>query len=430
MALTVTGHGLVLPDETPGATSSLNAAYGRYLAASCQRFLGLAGEWPAAQRADHARAAAVVRQALGRSQKSVLACFASPAVSTALQCFGLRSSLPELAGRIEIQCAAIVPHLLLELALRRLIPEGQDALWSRPPVPLAALALGGSLQAPRSATGLRFASGCIDALGPAGRLASFRLKDGAIENEGFIIDRCYWRVGKGTRFATIDHNPIASFEAHPDKAGNHIDLGRHSPEQWVEMLAGCFRLIDQFLPAESAEMATLLHEILPVGFDRERHLSASYREAIGTVYLTLHPSWRIMTEAIIHEFQHNKLNVASYSVEFLHNAFEPLYKSPVRPDPRPLWGILLAVHAFLPVAEFYRRLRDGGHPESSDPDFERRLAEIDLKNHEGMEMLRAHAELTPAGRLLFEELEIVERRHMGERRAQGPIATPTEIHLA
>ena len=75
----------------------------------------------------------------------------------------------------------------------------------------------------------------------------------------------------------------------------------------------------------------------------------------------------IMTEAIIHEFQHNKFNVSAYSAEYLTNAFHPLYKSPVRPDPRPLWGILLAVHAFLPVAELYRRMRDAGHPWAARP---------------------------------------------------------------
>jgi HEXXH motif-containing protein len=177
-------------------------------------------------------------------------------------------------------------------------------------------------------------------------------------------------------------------------------------------------------------MGMMLHAVVPVGYDTERHLSASYREAVGTIYLTLHPSVMIMAEALIHEFQHNKFNVSAYHTEYLGNAFSPLYKSPIRPDPRPLWGILLAVHAFLPVAELYRRMRDADHPWAARPDFARRLAELDLKNHEGMEMLRAHAELTPAGRAMFDELETLERRHLAERTARGLDNTPTEIHLA
>jgi HEXXH motif-containing protein len=177
-------------------------------------------------------------------------------------------------------------------------------------------------------------------------------------------------------------------------------------------------------------MRLMLHEVIPVGYDAVRHLSASYREAIGTMYLTLHPNVMTMTEAVLHEFQHNKLNVASYGVEFLDNAFHPLYPSPVRPDPRPLWGILLAVHAFLPVAELYRRMRDAQHPLAAHPSFEARLSEIDLKNHEGMEMLRAHAQLTPAGVALFGDLEALEQRHLAERTARGLSNVPTHVHLA
>src|SRR5205085_553303 len=84
-------------------------------------------------------------------------------------------------------------------------------------------------------------------------------------------------------------------------------------------------------------------------------------------YLTLNPNAMTMAEAVVHEFQHNKFNVVADEVAFLTNAFHPLYPSPVRPDPRPLWGILLAVHAFLPVAELYRRLRDAGHPLAALP---------------------------------------------------------------
>jgi HEXXH motif-containing protein len=138
----------------------------------------------------------------------------------------------------------------------------------------------------------------------------------------------------------------------------------------------------------------------------------------------------IMTEAVVHEFQHNKINVSAYGADYIRNAFAPLYKSPVRPDPRPLWGILLAVHAFLPVAELYRRMRDDGHEWAQHPDFERRMTEIDLKNHEGMEMLRANAQLTPVGRALLDELEAIERRHLAEHRARGLDTTPTATHLA
>jgi hypothetical protein len=475
----VTGHGLVLPKEPVDETRALAVAYTRYLATCCQRFFAVQSELPAELRPMHERIATLVRQALLRSQRPMLSCFASPMVGTSLQCLGLRQEMEAFRARIDKAAAEMMPHLLLEMALRRLIPDGQSVLWETGAprlgaLRLASVAIGGELVPPAGTTGLRFSASHVAAVGggvelarlpvepdamhralvensldacdwedvaPESSLATARHSDptgsGRAEptvrgpaSSGFRFERRFWRTGKVSCFAIIDHNPMAAFEAHPDKAGNHVDLGGRSEQEWVGVLDESFALIERFMPGEFAEMAMMLHAVIPVGYDSERHLSASYREAVGTIYLTLHPSVMIMTEAIVHEFQHNKLNVSTYSTEYLSNAFHPVYKSPVRPDPRPLWGILLAVHAFLPVAELYRRMRDGGHPWSAQPDFERRMSELDLKNHEGMEMLRANGQFTPAGRALFDELETLERRHLVDRAARGLENTPTEIHLA
>lgn len=431
----VTGHGLVLP-ESADDTRPLRAAYGRYLATACRQFLAAGACFDPALRPAHAHVAALVREALGRNQGATLTCFASPMVGTPLQCLFLRDDLEAFRDRIDAAGAAMLPHLLLELALRGLLPDGGSVLWEHGAPPLAAIAIGGELRAPAGATAWRFSSSHLTAIAGSAEVARLPLERQALAaalrdgSSGFAFARLFQRIGAAANLATADHNPIAAFEAHPDKAGNHVDLGDRGPQEWIDTLAQCFALVERYLPGEHAEMRTLLHEVVPVGYDSERHLSASYREAVGTVYMTLHPSVMIMTEAVIHEFQHNKLNVAAYGSTFLHNPFQPLYKSPVRPDPRPLWGILLAVHAFLPVAELYRRMRDDGHEWSRRPDFERRLDEVDLKNHEGMEMLRAHAELTPTGRALFDDLEALERRHLADRHARGLDTTPSEIHLA
>ena len=88
----------------------------------------------------------------------------------------------------------------------------------------------------------------------------------------------------------------------------------------------------------------------------------------------------------------------------LENAFHPLYRSPVRPDPRPLHGVLLAVHAFLPVARLYERMIEDGAPGSDHPDFRRRYAQIIGKNREGAAVLLEHARPTPIGAGVLEEI--------------------------
>lgn len=432
----IPGHGLVLPSEPIDETRALTTAYHHYLATACRHFLTIEEQVPPSMRSIYKHLAILVRQALTDSPRQMIACFQSPIISTPLQCIELRDHLEPFRARIDAATSEMLAHLLLEMSLRRLIPQGHSLVWEHASPRLASMALGGEILAPSGSTGLRFSSSHVTAICDNRELARLPTEPAELgralaEDRGeFRFEKRFWRTGKVTRFTTLDHNPIAAFEAHPDKAGNHVDLGGHPEEEWVAVLDQCFALVEEFLPGEHAEMGTMLHEVIPVGYNPEGHLSASYREAVGTIYMTLHPSIMTMTEAVIHEFQHNKFNVSSYSTEYLTNAFHPLYPSPVRPDPRPLWGILLAVHAFLPVAELYRRMRDAGHERAKAPDFLHRLGVLDLKNHEGMEMLRAHAQLTAAGRAMFDELEALERRHLAEPRYHAIEGLGTESHLA
>ena len=211
--------------------------------------------------------------------------------------------------------------------------------------------------------------------------------------------------------AEFDDNPLAMHEAHPNKEGNALDLGGHPRDAWIASLRDCLGRIATYLPEIRSELTLGLQQVVPVGYDEHRHLSASYREALGTIYLTLHPDPMTMTEALIHEFQHNKLNAALDLDPFLLNAFTETVVSPVRPDPRPLHGVVLAVHAFQPVAELYRRMIASADPLSARPRFHERLAQIHKGNHEGLTTILAHARPTAAGRLLLDEMQDIDRAH-------------------
>ena len=129
-----------------------------------------------------------------------------------------------------------------------------------------------------------------------------------------------------------DNNPLASLEAHPDKSGSLIDLGGKSVEAWTTAMGAAFSTLERYLPEIVDEMRLLLGAVVPVGFDDQKHLSASYLEAIGLVYLTLHPNVMTLAEALVHEFQHNKLNLLLGLDPVLENGEHPLFSSPVRPD--------------------------------------------------------------------------------------------------
>jgi HEXXH motif-containing protein len=213
--------------------------------------------------------------------------------------------------------------------------------------------------------------------------------------------------------ATVDDNPLADVEAHPDKAGNAVDLGGASADAWRSSLAESLALIADYLPELRREIDLFVQQFVPVGVDAVSHLSASYQEAIGTVYLSLHPRLMTMTEAVIHEFSHNKLNALFEVDPVLTNAFTTLHRSPVRPDPRPLHGILLAVHAFLPVARLYERMIAAGDPRVAGADT--RYGDILRGNHEGAQVILERGEPTALGAGLVAEIERWDRHFAANR---------------
>lgn len=207
-------------------------------------------------------------------------------------------------------------------------------------------------------------------------------------------------------FALDDPNPLAMVEAHPDKDGNALSLGDFDTTEWLRALGDALTLIEQHLPGVAREMRMLSLLAIPVGYHAEKHVSASYREYIGACYLTLHPNVHTLAEALVHEFQHNKANLASHHDPLLENAQGTLVRSPVRPDLRPLWGVLLAVHAFVPVAELFVRIWKSGCDMVRD-----RLADVIQKNEEGLETLRTHAKPTRIGAMLIEEMRALHAVH-------------------
>jgi HEXXH motif-containing protein len=230
-----------------------------------------------------------------------------------------------------------------------------------------------------------------------------------LDDDGGPFSHPYHHIDDDLVLALFDNNPIALEEAHPDKDGNALSLGGQSVDVWISRLRVALDLIGEFLPTLRAELALFLQQVVPVGYDERTHLSASYQEAIGTVYLTLHPHPMTMAEALIHEMSHNKLNALFERESVLDNAFTPLFASPVRPDPRPLHGVLLAVHAFLPVARLYERLIEAGHPFAADRGFLRRYRDIVEKNTEAAETLLAHGRFTNAGEPLAQEIRAWDR---------------------
>ncbi len=308
--------------------------------------------------------------------------------------------------------------ILLELAALGELPEAGAECFHLPAGALRdlrSIRLNLLLPLPTTALTLRFLPGelHVEAENAASPLVVTLQRDAPLPvfdslPEGAVPEapasRPYHEIVPGIFLALSDNNPLSDFEAHPDKTGNTLSLGDKPVEAWLGSLRSCFAMIQTYLPHLAAELRLVARLIVPVGWDAERHLSASYQEYIGAVYMTLHPNDMTMVEAVIHEFQHNKINAAFNLDPLLHNAFSPLFSSPVRPDPRPLHGVILAVHAFQPVALLYERMQQEGHAFAANPSWQRRFAAIVEKIREGAATVLDNAEPTTVGRPVFEEM--------------------------
>ncbi len=354
----------------------------RLLAA--RRLLGFdAAALPAAQRPGLRALQALLPTLLRSAPERTLAALGAPDVLPSLLAFDVGVVPPGSC------IAAAVPHLLAALGTA---PE--DLFW---PGPVA------RLQDPEG-TGRGF--------DPPARALVLGPRGLRVETEDGQFD---WPEGEPTslplragRLSLWDSNPLAMLEEHPDKDGNALDLAGRAASEWTEALDAALDVIHGALPAWAAELPLILRRVVPVGWFPEMHLSASYREAPGVVYLSLHPSTLTLAEALVHECQHGKLNLLSWLDPILHNGRTTWTPSPVRPDLRPLMGVLLAVHAFVPVAALHQALAAAEHPLAEGPEYARRRAQLLASNARGLAILDELAEPSAVGTRLLAGLKAVQ----------------------
>jgi HEXXH motif-containing protein len=241
-----------------------------------------------------------------------------------------------------------------------------------------------------------------------GAKVEVRLADGRdVEwppSDGEVADHRLFPQAPRPALGLIDSNPLSMLEAHPSKQGNAVDLGEHDADAWRTALREACHLIALGLPGLFREIHAHLQRVVPVGYDAEKHLSASYLEAPGLVYLTLHPSPLTLAEALVHEFQHGKLNTLRWFDSVLENGDSEWTESPVRPDLRPLIGVLMGVHAFVPVAALHAELAAADHPIAQTPVFMQRRTAVLEGNRSGLATLADLARPSANGRRVLDAL--------------------------
>lgn len=386
---------LTLP--TPGEKTARALVKKVRLIAAKELLTLSAGELGPRPQAGWTRIQSVVQRGLRSDGQAVLAAVGHPDVLP-----GLLSMASALRRPSDV-LPGLVPSFLASLMQEGFRPD-EAMLWEHPFESFASHGVGQVSVEGGAKSILLDASGLAVESTDGGRINVSRGAQGVSVSRAPIV---VGPSGLGLTLSEVDSNPLAMDEAHPDKSGNAVSLGGKSVDEWVSALDEAVEIIKAALPDWAAELESTTDRLVPVGFEPEMHLSASYREAPGTVYLTLHPDPLTMAEAIIHETQHGKLNRLSWLDPVLRNGYTAWSESPVRPDLRPVMGVLLAVHAFVPVAALHQRLALMGHPLSRTHQFAARRAEVLAGNAGGLDVVERMADPTPMGAKVVEGLRIV-----------------------
>jgi HEXXH motif-containing protein len=376
-------RGITMPEA---GAATLRTVMSRHCQVLLHDYLGLPPLPPTADPG-----ASVVVEALLRSHRPhVIRALRRPPVSGML---GEARRLSSGAGGAEYRSARRSLDLLLlsELSAAGALPCDVVVLPDAAGWP-AILSVGGRTGGTPPATAkLVFGSGRVD------------LEiDG--ERRPWVAEPTYFEIESGICFAVRDTNPLLPVQGHPERPGNTVDLGGRPLDEWLTSLRAAFAILREHAPFVHEEMRLALEIVVPTGYDPERHFSVSYAESVGAVYMSLHPNVMTLAEALVHEWQHNKLNALNRWAPLLVNADRPLHASPLRPDLRPLRGVLMAVHAFLPVAALYERMTRAAHPLTLGRDWQGRFREIIAINREAAETLLASGRPTSLGAELLDEI--------------------------
>lgn len=134
-------------------------------------------------------------------------------------------------------------------------------------------------------------------------------------------------------------------------------LSQAEARHWQSALQNGWQLLACHHEAMADEVAAAVRVFTPRLPPEHGQVSATSRNAFGSVALSVPPDACSLAVTLAHETQHAKLSALLDVVPLLRPDDASRYYAPWRDDPRPLSGLLQGAYAFLGVTGFWRRQR-------------------------------------------------------------------------
>jgi HEXXH motif-containing protein len=183
----------------------------------------------------------------------------------------------------------------------------------------------------------------------------------------------------------------------PECADLSPRLSQAEAQHWQSAVQQGWELLATHHETVAEEVATAIRVFTPRLPSAHGQVSATSRNAFGTIALSVPPDACSLAETLAHETQHAKLSALLDIAPLLSSDDGSRYYAPWRDDPRPLSGLLQGAYAFLGVTGFWRRqlaaVQDGTAALRAHTEFARWRDGVSLVT----ETLSASGQLTELG---------------------------------
>jgi HEXXH motif-containing protein len=181
-----------------------------------------------------------------------------------------------------------------------------------------------------------------------------------------------------------------------------------------ESLTETHRTLSELWPEVISWVKLFIPAVVQVPHSADQSIRLSGGLYAGApIYLSRVADPYLHGEDLVHELQHARLLLLCPVEEYFASFREAprLFVSPFRPDPRPLFGLHLGLHAFIAVSELQVRALRAGRRGAS---FFKNMLRTHRMNLFSYRTIMANEQFSPEGRRFYEEIARVLSRHHRE----------------
>jgi hypothetical protein len=186
--------------------------------------------------------------------------------------------------------------------------------------------------------------------------------------------------------------------------------------KWEAVLEESMSYIEKVNPFLYEEIVSWTTAVVPVVSESiDVHLSATFPQSPSIMALSYTPDSVVMSEAIVHEYHHQKLNALMEITTLMTGSYKKaIFYSPWRSDPRPLIGILHGTFVFHAVFLYLKDICGNGLKIQNLPQVHQRMHFVYNQILVAIRTLLNATELTEIGKIFVEGIDNSLKFHSGD----------------